>query len=256
MTSVLSEKHFQDEETAFAWVEARVWPEGPICPHCGNCKSARIAKMQGKTTRIGLYNCRECRKPFTVKMGTVFELSHVPMHLWLQAMFLLVSSKKGISSNQLHRTLGVTLKTAWFMSHRLREAMRTVGVAPVGGGGGVVEIDETYIGRKEGVAKARAGGWHKNAVLTLVARGGSARSFHVDRATKAEIIIPIVQQNIAREAHVMTDELNVYSKLGDDFASRGAVDHSREEYAYHDRVTNLNVSVNAVEVSIRFSSVA
>ena len=147
MASVLSDKHFHDETAAYAWVEARVWPEGPVCPHCGGFE--RISKMQGKSTRIGAYKCYQCRKPFTVKVGTVFEASHVPITLWLQAMFLLVSSKKGISSNQLHRTLGVTLKTAWFMSHRIRLAMQTVGLEPMGGEGSIVEIDETYIGKQD-----------------------------------------------------------------------------------------------------------
>jgi transposase-like protein len=140
--SVFDAKTLQTEASAYAWVEARVWPNGSICPHCGG--SDRISKMKGKSTRIGAYKCYQCRKQFTVKVGTVFEDSHVPMHLWLQAMFLLCSSKKGISSNQLSRTLGVTLKTAWFMSHRIREAVRTVGVEPMGGAGEIVEINETF----------------------------------------------------------------------------------------------------------------
>src|SRR6478736_4305681 len=135
MASVLSSKHFHNEDEAFAWVEARVWPEGPVCPHCGGTE--RISKMKGQSTRLGVYKCYQCRKPFTVKVGTIFESSHVPMHLWLQAIFLMCSSKKGISSNQLHRTLGVTLKTAWFMSHRIREAMRSGALAPFGGEGNI-----------------------------------------------------------------------------------------------------------------------
>lgn len=138
--SILNAKCFHDEAAAYAWVEARVWPEGPICPHCGG--TDRISKMQGKSTRIGTYKCYQCRKPFTVKVGTVFEASHVKMNHWLQAMYLLCSSKKGISSNQLHRTLGVTLKTAWFISHRIREAMRAVGVEPMGGAGEKLGADE------------------------------------------------------------------------------------------------------------------
>ncbi len=143
--SVLSAKHFHDEEAAFAWVEARVWPEGPVCPHCGGFE--RIGKMGGKSTRLRTYKCYQCRKPFTVKVGTVFESSHVPLNIWLQAMHLICSSKKGISANQLHRILGVTLKTAWLMGHRIREAMRSGELAPMGGGGGIVEADETFIGR-------------------------------------------------------------------------------------------------------------
>src|ERR1700720_4152179 len=131
MKSVLSAKHFHDEKAAYAFVEARVWPNGPVCPHCGSME--RISKMGGKSTRIGSYKFSACRKPFTVKVGTIFEASHVPMRHWLQAIFLLSSSKKGISSNQLHRTLGCTLKTAWFISHRIRLAMAAVGIELMGG---------------------------------------------------------------------------------------------------------------------------
>lgn len=227
MSSVLSDKHFHDEASAYAWVEARVWPEGPVCPHCGGVD--RISKMQGKSTRIGTYKCYQCRKPFTVKVGTVFEASHVPMNIWLQAMFLLTSSKKGISSNQLHRTLGVTLKTAWFMSHRIREAMRTVGIDSLGGSGSIVEADETFIGRKEGSLKRRGHG-HKNAVLSLVDRkSGQVRSFHVD-GTSAADVMPIIRRNVARETAMMTDEGGHYSRLGADFASHETVNHKADEY--------------------------
>ena len=141
--SVLNAPHFANEADAYAWVEARVWPDGPICPHCGGFD--RIKKLNGKSTRIGVHKCYACRKPFTVKVGTVFEVEPRQMHIWLQAMYLLCASKKGMSSNQLHRTLGVTLKTAWFMSHRIREAMRSGELAPMGGRGGIVEADETYL---------------------------------------------------------------------------------------------------------------
>jgi len=225
--SVIEGKAFQEETAAYAWVEARVWPDGPICPHCGGVD--RIGKLQGKSTRPGVYKCYQCRKPFTVKVGTVFEDSHVPMRFWLQAMYLLCSSKKGISSNQLHRTLGVTLKTAWFMSHRIREAMRAVGIEPMGGTGAIVEADETFIGRIEGQPKAKAGWGHKNVVLTLVERGGSARSFHVDSTTVAQIA-PIVRANVARETALMTDEGRQYLEVGAEFASHETVNHSQEEY--------------------------
>ncbi len=148
-TSVLTAKALQDEKAAYAWVESQVWPEGPICPHCGGVD--RISLMKGESTRIGLYKCYQCRKPFTVKVGTVFESSHIPMRIWLQAMVLMTSSKKGISTNQLHRVLGVSLKSAWFMSHRIREAMRVVGVGPLGGAGAVVEVDETFFGQVKSV---------------------------------------------------------------------------------------------------------
>jgi transposase-like protein len=234
--SVLSAKVMQSEAAAIAWVEARVWPQGPVCPHCGGVE--RIGKMGGKATRIGLLKCYQCRKQFTVKVGTVFEDSHVPMNLWLQAMYLLCSSKKGISSNQLSRTLGVTLKTAWFMSHRIREAMRVTGVGPLGGAGEIVEVDETYIGRLDGVAKQKTGGAHKNIVLTLVKRGGSARSFHVDSTSIADIA-PIIRANVNRESRLMTDEAKVYPEVGTEFASHDAVNHSAKEYVrYWNEVTD------------------
>jgi transposase-like protein len=242
--SILSARVLQDEAAAIAWVEARVWPDGPVCPHCGGVE--RVGKMGGKATRIGLWKCYQCRKQFTVKVGTVFEDSHVPMNLWLQAMYLLCSSKKGISSNQLSRTLGVTLKTAWFMGHRIREAMRVVGVEPMGGDGGVVESDETYIGTVDGeggreAARARLrraksgrpGRSHKNAVLTLVERGGSARSFHIDGAAISDIM-PLVRTNVSREATVMTDEAKHYYDVGNEFAGHQTVKHSDDEYVRHE----------------------
>ncbi len=180
--SLLSHAHLQDEQAAYNWVEAHVWPDGPVCPHCGSVE--RISKMAGKATRFGLYKCYACRRQFRVTVDTIFEKSHVPLHIWLQAFFLLAGSKKGISSNQIHRTLGVTLKTAWFMSHRIREAMRKGPLAPPMGGSQshMVEVDETFIGRKEGQPKGRSGSHHKNAVLTLVDRTtGEARSVHIDK---------------------------------------------------------------------------
>ena len=142
--SILSAPHFHNEEAAYAYVEARLWPHGPVCPRCGSLD--RIGKMGGKSTRIGTYKCYSCRKPFTVKIGTIFEDSHVPMRHWLQVMFLLASSKKGISTNQIQRSLNCHMKTAWFIGHRLREAMRSGDLSPFGQGGGPVEADETFIG--------------------------------------------------------------------------------------------------------------
>lgn len=232
MASALSAPHFHNEEAAYAFVEARVWPEGPVCPHCGGYD--RIGKMGGKSTRIGAYKCYQCRKPFTVKIGTIFESSHVALNIWLQAMYLIAGSKKGISSNQLHRTLGVTLKTAWFMSHRIREAMRSGDMTPFGSGGGIVEIDETFIGndrtiKPEGVKKGR-GFHHKHKVLSLVDRNsGFARSMVVDTLRVSELL-PILEENIAYEAHVMTDEAGQYQRLGDSFADHDFVRHSQSEY--------------------------
>ena len=226
-SSIIEGKVLQDEAAAYAWVEARIWPEGPVCPHCGGVD--RISKMSGKSTRIGAYKCYQCRQKFTVKIGTVFEDSHVPMRLWLQAMFLLCSSKKGISSNQLHRTLGVTLKTAWFMAHRIRAAMQTVGLPPMGGPDSIVEVDETFIGRVEGVPKQRSGSAHKNVVLTLVERGGSARSFHIDSTRRADVE-GIMRANIRKESKLMTDEARHYKAIGREFASHESVNHHEEEY--------------------------
>ena len=235
MASALSAKHFHDEAAAFAFVEARVWANGPVCPHCGGVE--RIGKMAGKSTRQGLYKCYQCRKPFTVRIGTIFEASHVALHLWLQAMYLIAGSKKGISSNQLHRILGVTLKTAWFMAHRIREAMRSGDLAPFGSNGGAVEVDETFIGRKKGMAVAGAY-HHKMAVLGLIDRDtGRARFFHVEKAS-GSLIQPIVRENLAREARLMTDESMIYRKVGREFADHQAVHHYKGEYVRGDVTTN------------------
>ncbi len=237
MSSAISDKHFHDERAAYAYVEARIWPNGPICPHCGNVDHLRMKLFAGKSTRLGVRQCNECRKPFTVKIGTIFESSHIPLHIWLQAIHMICSSKKGISSNQLHRTLGVTLKTAWFMSHRLREAMRTGSLAPMGGAGSTVEADETFIGRKDGTIKRRGHG-HKNAVLSLVDRNsGQVRSFHVD-GTSAADLVPIIKANVAKETAMMTDEGGHYFTLGDHFASHESVSHKADEYVRGDVHTN------------------
>jgi transposase-like protein len=243
--SAFSEDRFQNEDAAFAYVEAILWPTGPTCPHCGNADPARIAKMEGKTTRRGLYNCRECRKPFTVRMGTIFESSHLPLHLWLQAMHLMCASKKGVSTNQLQRMLACSMKTAWFLSHRIRAAMAGESFEPMGGAGEIVEIDETYIGRKVGV-EVRRGAAHKNAVLTLVERGGSARSFHLDGVKKSDAM-PIIEANLDPASHVMTDESYMYGDLAKSVESHKVVDHGREEWAYTDRQTGERVHTNTVE---------
>jgi len=226
--SLLSQKHLQDEEAAYAWVEARVWPEGPVCPHCE--EKARVSKMQGKATRQGLYKCYACRKQFRVTVNTIFEKSHVPLYLWLQAFYLIAGSKKGISSNQLHRTLGVTLKTAWFMSHRIRLAMSVGSLVPpsdMGAAGQIVEADETYVG-KSIFPKMRGSYQHKHVVLTLVERGGSARSFHIER-TDARSILPIIEENTAKDAFVNTDDGRHYKRLKT-MRKHSTVNHSKNEY--------------------------
>lgn len=228
--SALSAKHFHDEKAAYRYVEARIWPNGPICPHCGGVE--RIGALKGKSTRIGVYKCYQCRKPFTVKVGTIFEASHVPLRVWLQAMFLIAGSKKGISSNQLSRALSVTVKTAWFMSHRIREAMRDGDLAPFGSTGGAVEVDETFIGRnkQEAYMKGRRAYHHMNKVLSLVDReSGKARSYVV-KDFKVATIAPILSENISREARLMTDEAAHYKGLGWNFAEHGVVNHSKDEY--------------------------
>lgn len=225
--SILSRPEFHNEEAAYAYVEARVWANGRVCPHCG--ETERTGKLGGKSTRIGTYKCYACRKPFTVKIGTIFEASHVPMNLWLQAIYLMCASKKGISSNQLHRTLGVTLKTAWFMSHRIREAMRDDTIGGFGAGGGAVEVDETFIGREPGTKPGRAY-HHKMKVVSLVDREtGRAKSIVVDKLTIAAIA-PILRENIAREATLYTDEALHYRKPGKAFAAHGVVEHGKDEY--------------------------
>jgi hypothetical protein len=181
--------------------------------------------MKGKSTRIGVYKCYACRKQFTVKIGTVFEASNLPLHKWLQAVYLMCSSKKGISSNQLGRTLGIQVRSAWFLSHRIREAMRAGSLAPMGG---IVEVDETFIGRRQGMPKRRGTG-HKHAVLSLVQRGGEARTVHVDNV-RTKTVVPIVNANIDREARVMTDDALQYENQLDDYAEHGTVAHTAGEY--------------------------
>jgi transposase-like protein len=237
--SLLSQDHLQNEEAAYTWVEAQVWPDGPVCPHCGAWH--RVAKLKGKATRFGLYKCYACRRQFPVTVGTIFEKSHVPLHLWLQAFYLMASSKKGISSNQLSRTLGVTLKTAWFMGHRIREAMRAGSLAPpMGGDGGVVEIDETIYGRAATHPKGRrrkdakiTNAAHKNVILSLVERGGSVRSYHVEGSTVSQVL-PIVRENVSHEAALMTDSAQLYKYRLGDYASHDRVDHSSGEYVRYE----------------------
>lgn len=222
--SVLSAPYFHDEAAAYAELEATLWPHGPVCPKCGGLD--RITTVKGG--RIGLYRCGPCKRQFTVKVGTVFESSHVPLNLWLQAVYLMCSSKKGISSHQLMRILDVQYKTAWFMTHRIREAMKSGNLPPMGGVGVTVEIDETFIGKKEG-RPVRRGYAHKHAVLTLVQRGGSARSFHVD-GTKASDLMPIIKANVEPGTRIMTDEAGQYAHLNKHFTEHHFVSHGAGEY--------------------------
>jgi transposase-like protein len=244
--SILSAPHFHDEEAAYAFVESRIWPKGPVCPHCGGVE--RNKKLQGKSTRIGVYKCYDCRKPFTVKVGTVFESSHIPMRFWLQAIFLIASSKKGISTNQLQRTLGITIKAAWFMSHRIREAMKDGEMERMGGMGGAVEVDETFIGRDydkkpEGDKRGR-GFAHKYKIVSLVDRQkGLARSIVVDDL-KVQTLYGLLSHHISGVAHLMTDEAHQYQILGRLFENHSYTNHRRGEYVKRD---NPYVHSNTVE---------
>lgn len=241
--SLLSMAHLQNEDAAYAFVEARIWPNGAICPHCGGTE--RNKKMMGKSTRIGLYKCYDCRSQFTVKVGTIFESSHIKLHLWLQAIFLVASSKKGISANQLHRTLGVTLKTAWFLGHRIREAMREGSPDMLGGEGAIVEADETFMAPKKG-EKARKAGHHRSKVVSLVQRDGKTRSFHVANVD-GENLRPILLGNIAKETHLMTDGASHYRPLGKEFALHESTNHAQKEYAKPSKVEGVTAHSNTVE---------
>lgn len=230
--SILSGPIFHDEQAAIAYVESILWPDGPVCPKCGVIDNAYALK--GKRARPGLRRCKDCKKDFTVKVGTVFEASHVSMCHWLQATYLLTASKKGYSAHQLHRTLGCTYKTAWFMFHRLREAMRTGDLAPFGAGGGTVEVDETFIGNDRSIkpkhTKKGRGYAHKHKVLALVDREtGRAKSMVVDDL-KAKTLVPIPKENIAAEATVYTDEAGQYGYLDREFAHHEFVRHGAGEW--------------------------
>jgi transposase-like protein len=227
--------HFQSPEAAREYLEALRWGSDRVCPHCGTINESFATK------KPGVYRCRSkgCRKDFSVTTKSVMESSHIKLNVWLQAFFLMASSKKGMSSHQLHRALGITYKSAWFLTHRIREAMRSGGLLPpMGGTGKTVEADETYIGRLQGQRKPRKGGAaHKNIVLTLVERGGVARSFHIDSTSIANIA-PILRANIGRETALMTDEASHYKEPGRDFASHDAVNHSAYEYVRGHITTN------------------
>ena len=220
--------HFQNADAARQHLERIRWPDGPVCPHCGVI--GKVYPIKVKTARPGLYKCGSCRKQFTVTVGTLFERSRIPLHKWLIAVHLLCASKKGISSHQLHRMLGLTYKTAWFMSHRIREAMKeSVFTSQLGGQGQVVEADETYWGNK-GKHRKGARGWaHKEKIFSLVERGGNVRSFHVPTVA-AKTLRPIMREQIARETAIMTDNAGWYIGLEADFPTHDVVNHGAGEY--------------------------
>lgn len=234
MSSVLSAKHFHDEQAAYDWVESRLWPNGPVCPRCKGTE--RISLMGGQSTRIGTYKCYACRKPFTVKVGTVFESSHIPMNIWLQAIHLMAASKKGFSTQQFARTLGISLKSAWFMSHRIREAMKSDG-GLLGGGGGpdgkasIVESDETYFGQNTDRAKeSRMAIRNMNCIMTLVDRStGQARSVVVAGLSAAEIA-QVFAENVSKEARIYTDAAKHYIPVAKEYAEHQYVNHEQSEF--------------------------
>ncbi len=237
---LFNEARFHDPEAAREHLESVRWPKGPVCPHCG--ATDRISKLAGESHRAGLYDCGHCRDQFTVTVGTVFERSKISLDKWLFAAALMASSKKGVSSKQIERMLGVTYKTAWFMSHRLREAMNGngKGAGLLGSGnGGTVEADETFQGRKHG-RKAKGGFAHKHAVFSLVERGGKVRSFHVPNV-RAETLKAIMQAHMSTGAHLMTDDAGQYRILGPVSKTHDTVAHSLKEYV------RGNVHTNTVE---------
>ena len=231
---------FSDVDKAREHLEALNWPNGPVCPHCG--ESDRVHRLNGKSHRAGLVQCNACLKNFTVTVGTVFERSKIPLNKWLLATFLLASSKKGMSAHQLHRMMGVTYKTAWFMCHRIREAMKASPDGPLGGPNTVVEADETYVGGK---AKNRATRKPaaKKAVVALVERDGNVRSFHVANVN-AKHLRALIVTNVDRASHLMTDESMVYTTVGREFAGHSVVNHSARQYVTHGGFKHSNTAEN------------
>jgi transposase-like protein len=243
MASILSQPQFHNEEAAYEFVEERLWPNGPVCPKCGTIGQA--GRLQGQSTRIGTWKCYACRKPFTVKVGTVFESSHIPLRLWLQAIHLIAASKKGISANQLHRTLGVTLKSAWFMSHRIRAAMKDGGMDTLGGDGSVVEADETFLHPRKGEQVMKAG-HHRMKVVSLVSREGKTRSFHVANVD-GDNLREMMLANIAKDTHLMTDGAAHYRKIGKEFTAHEWTNHTQGEYAKPSKVEGRTAHSNTAE---------
>ena len=230
---------YSDANKAREHLEALHWPNGPVCPHCGNYDGDRITKLKGKSTRPGVYKCNECAKPFSVTVGTIFEDSKIPLNKWLLAFRLLSGGKKGFSAHELHRALGITYKSAWFMAHRIREAMKSEAPDPMGGYGMAIEADETFVGGKDKnrhVSKRTttkgAKLSEKMAVVSLVERGGSVRSFHVANVT-GPLLRNILVTNADRGSWLMTDDHNGYKAVGKEFTGHGIVAHSRGEYGRH-----------------------
>lgn len=244
MTSNLSAPHFHSEEAAYSYVEARLWPNGPVCPHCG-ADGDKIGALKGQTARPGLRKCYGCRKQFTVKIGTVFEDSHAPLRLWLQAVYLICSSKKGVSTRQLQRTLGVGMKTAWFMGHRIRHAMDPgASSGPIGGEGKVVEADEAFLTNSP-KTKKRPGYQHKVGVLGLVERGGPHRTVVLDGPPARHEIMRHIRENVHPDSVLHTDGAQYY-KYPLVVKGHESVNHSIGEYARKGKRGDV-VHVNSLE---------
>ena len=247
MTNFLNNPIFNDEAKAREWVEAQVWANGVVCPHCGNADQEKVGQLDGKAHRSGLWKCYECREQFTCTVGTVFERSKIPLTKWVAALFLMTASKKGVSAHQVHRMLGVSYKSAWFMMHRLREAMRTGALSPLGGEGKIVEADETYFGKRDvphvspqrGDRPRTKSGKRRNdrPIISLVERGGSVRSFHAAVADQYTVE-KIVRENVARETRLMTDESKLYRNAKAFVASHETIKHTAGEYVRGDITTN------------------
>lgn len=243
---VLDQPHFQNEEAAFAYVEKLLWPHGPACPFCRSSKAGALKGVRTKPSkknpqgvvRHGLYKCYGCRKQYTVRKGTVFEDTHLPMHLWLQVIYLMQSSKKAVSTAQVQRLLNCSMETAWFLTHRVREMMRTDPgkMPPLGGSGVTLEADETYIGAKAG-RKLRRPVVEKQVVMTLVERNGKARSFHVPNV-RASTVAGVLGNNARLNSTLMTDEAYAYRSVGWHFKRHDFVNHSQDEYVRGDAHTN------------------
>lgn len=243
MKSDFSNPIFHNETKAREWLEARIWPNGAICPHCGVVGESTL--MKGKTTRAGLHQCNACHKPFTVTVGTLYERSKIPLHKWLAATHLIMASKKGISALQVGRMLAISKKSSWFLCHRIRESLRDNGDAPLGGDSKTVEVDASYIGGKEKNKHANKrmpgsqGGANKEAVVSLVERGGNVRSFHMSAVT-AKTLAPILDSHIHKKTYIMTDESRAYPKMVG-FLGHDKVNHSIGEYV------RGNIHSNTVE---------
>jgi transposase-like protein len=237
--SHLNQPQFKTPEQAREYLERVRWPDGAICPHCGSISKDHY-HLDGEAHRVGVWKCKDCREQFTVTVGTVFERSKIALHVWLQAVYLLCSSKKGMSSHQLHRTLGVTYKTAWFMTHRIREAMKSGALGPLGGQDKTIEADETYYGQKRQRRAGSRGPHHKHAIFALVERKGQVRAFHIPTVT-GDTLRPILRKHASHLSTVYTDESHVYDKLAHDFYEHDSVSHKSSEYA------RGPVSTNTVE---------